>query len=159
MLSLNGVVNFVAGIFNATRTQKSDHINLCKKKVIDKWEVNAYKIANYTLQGFQVFKIGWSILDMVYNVDSISDVCYKSGVEFVWGLYGYGDKLDLRTAVDNVIFDFGNIFDAFRDTVLFFMDDARGEYDIPYDAGRGIGTALYMVLRPYGYPHPIKGKI
>jgi hypothetical protein len=47
-----------------------------------------------------------------------------------------------------VIFQFGNIFDALRDVLLFVNDDDRGEYDLPYDAGYGLGTATYLVLKP-----------
>lgn len=32
--------------------------------------------------------------------------------------------------------------------VLFFTDDARGEYNVPYDAGYGVGYAIYLVLKP-----------
>jgi hypothetical protein len=32
--------------------------------------------------------------------------------------------------------------------MLFFTDDDRGSYNIPYEAGYGLGFALYMVVRP-----------
>jgi hypothetical protein len=32
--------------------------------------------------------------------------------------------------------------------VLFFTQDQRGEYHVPYEAGYGLGTAIYLLFRP-----------
>lgn len=39
--------------------------------------------------------------------------------------------------------------------ILFFTDDARGEYNVPYDAGYGLGTALYLIMNPYWFTNAI----
>ena len=90
------------------------------------------------------------MFDMIYNVDIITQACYRTSFEFGYGLYDYGNRLDIRTGIDNVIFQFGNVYDAVRDTILFFIDDDRGEFDLPCDAGRGIGTAIFLLIIPAG---------
>ena len=55
------------------------------------------------------------------------------------GLKGYADLLYPSAVIDNFVFNFGDIFDALRDTVLYFSTSSRGEYNVPYDAGYGVG--------------------
>lgn len=62
--------------------------------------------------------------------------------------YGNLLLLDARTIIDNVIYQFGNIFDSVRDVILFFTDNSRGEFNLPYDAGYGLGNAMYLLLKP-----------
>jgi hypothetical protein len=52
----------------------------------------------------------------------------------------------------NVIYSFGDIYDAVRDVIIFMASDSRGVYNMPYDAGYAIGTSIYLVIRPPGYP-------
>jgi hypothetical protein len=30
-------------------------------------------------------------------------------------------------------------------------DDPRGEYNLPYDAGYGLGTAIFLAIKPPNY--------
>lgn len=102
---------------------------------------------NYTLDGLP-FKVGWRFLDMLYNVDPITRACYSGFKEVGTNTYNNALLLTPRVFLDNVIFNFGNIFDSIRDVILFFTDDDRGEYDLPYDAGYGLGNAVYLVFKP-----------
>ncbi len=95
-----------------------------------------------------MFDIGWAFLDMLYNVDPITQACYRSVKEVGVNVWGNIQLLDPRTFIDNVVFNFGRIFDSVRDSILFFTDDQRGEYDVPYDAGFGLGTAVYLLVKP-----------
>ena len=61
---------------------------------------------------------------------------------------GYGLQLTPKIAMDNFIYKFGDIFDAIRDVILFLTADDRGEYNLPSDAGYGLGTAIYLILNP-----------
>lgn len=94
----------------------------------------------------ELFDAGWRFLDMLYNVDPITQACYTSFKEV--GVTTYGNLLLItpRNFLDNFIFNFGNIFDAIRDVSLFMNDDPRGEYNLPYDAGYGLGTAIYLAI-------------
>ena len=97
-----------------------------------------------------MFKVGWNVLDMVYNIDPITITCYQSFKEVGVNFYSKILLLDPSTFINNVIFNFGDIFDSIRDVILFFTDDDRGDYNIPYDAGYGLGTAIHLVLKPKG---------
>lgn len=141
------MVSFTRGIVNGTKTPTTQNLTVCEQRIIKKWNDNALKIVNYTLAG-DLFKVGWALLDMIYNIDPIAQSCYKGFSESAMGIYGYGTQLDPKTVMDNVIFSFGHIFDSLRDVVLFFTDDARGEFNLPYDAGYGLGTAIYLVMKP-----------
>ena len=48
----------------------------------------------------------------------------------------------------NVVYNFGDIFDAGREFALFFMEDPRGTANSVYDAGFNLGTALYLLITP-----------
>ena len=122
-------------------------MTICQKKVIQKWGNNAKLIANYT-KSKMYWNVGWALLDMTYNINPITQSCYRGFSECGLGLYGYAVELDPKTVINNIVFNFGDIFDAIRDVILFMTDDARGEFNLPYDAGYGIGTALYLVLKP-----------
>lgn len=64
------------------------------------------------------------------------------------GLADYTSKLYPSVVMDNVVFNFGNIFDAFRDVVLFLSSSPRGELDLPYEAGYALGAAVYEIMKP-----------
>jgi len=104
-------------------------------------------ILNYTFTG-QFFKVIDSMLDMVYNIDPITQYCYRSFEEVGVSAYNNALLLDPSTLINNVIYQFGNIFDSVRDVVLFFTDNSRGVFNLPYDAGYGLGNAVFLVLRP-----------
>jgi len=102
---------------------------------------------NYTLE-FDFFDVGWRFLDILYNTDPITQSCYLSFKEVGSNIWGNIQLLDPRTFIDNIVFSFGKIFDSIRDVILFFTQDQRGEYHVPYDAGYGLGTALYLLFKP-----------
>ena len=102
---------------------------------------------NLILDG-NFFKAGWRFLDMLYNVDPITQACYTSFKEAGINFYGHLLLTSPRALLNNIIYNFGDIFDAFRDVILFVNDDPRGEYNVPYDAGFGLGTAIYLAIQP-----------
>lgn len=61
-------------------------------------------IYNYTLSNFQFFKIGFAMLDMVYNLDNITQSCTNTAIEASYGIENYFLELDPDTAINNVIF-------------------------------------------------------
>jgi hypothetical protein len=102
---------------------------------------------NSTLE-LKLFDVGWAFLDAVYNIDSITESCYRAVKESGNGFYTMATQLDPRTVIENVIFNFGDMYDSMRDVVLFLSDNSRGEFHLPYDAGLGLGNAVYLVLEP-----------
>ena len=56
--------------------------------------------------------------------------------------------LNPKTYIMNIVYNFGDIFDAGREFVLFFMNDPRGNANSVYDAGLNLGTAIYLLITP-----------
>ena len=119
---------------------------MCQKKLVDNWGNNLPKLANYT-KAWQGFKVGWVILDMLYSVDTITESCTRAGIESGFGFDAYYQQLSPKTVINNFIYRFGDIFDSLRDVILFLTDDNRGVYNLPYEAGYGLGTAVYYVIK------------
>ena len=114
----------------------------CEATVVQKWDLGFGKLVNNTLDG-NLFKAGWSLLDMIYNIHPITQSCYVGMKEGFFGLFNYGQTLYPSAVMDNVVFNFGNIFDAFRDTMLFFTASSRGEFNLPFEAGFATGEAVW----------------
>jgi len=84
---------------------------------------------------------------MIYNINSITQACFLTYEEVQNGVYKYSISIDPKTLIDNSIYQFGNIYDSIRDVYLYFTDDSRGVYNLPYDAGYGLGYAIYLVFK------------
>lgn len=48
----------------------------------------------------------------------------------------------------NTVYNFGAIFDAVREVVLFFSEDPRGLVDNVHDTGYNLGLALFFIITP-----------
>ena len=48
----------------------------------------------------------------------------------------------------NFVYNFGHIFDAFRDFTLFMTDDPRGNITNVYNAGYSLGYASFLMITP-----------
>ncbi len=140
-------MSFTRGTLNGTRALSTNNFTLCERRLITKVDGNLKLMWNYTLDG-DFFYVGWTFLDMLYNTDPITQACYRSTKEVGVNVWSSIQLLDPRTFIDNVVFSFGKIFDSIRDMILFFTQDQRGEYHVPYDAGYGLGTAIYLLFRP-----------
>ena len=112
-------------------------------------------MVNQTLDGDYI-SVGWTILDMIYNVNNITQSCGNGMQEVIQGLVSYYNSQYPSNVINNFIFNFGNIFDSVRNTVLFFMSDPRGDFTVPFQAGLGIGNAIYQILQPPTTPAPQK---
>lgn len=55
---------------------------------------------------------------------------------------------DFKIYLFNFVYNFGHIFDAFRDVYLFFAEDPRGRIDSVSRAGYSLGQALYFFITP-----------
>ena len=85
---------------------------------------------------------------MIYNINNVTQSCYTGMKEMSNGLIGYFKLQYPSNVIDNVVYNFGNIFDAFRDTILFFVSSDRGEYNVPFEAGMGAGEAIWNIMKP-----------
>jgi len=150
IFTFSGLISFTRGTFNGARALSTNNFAVCERRLITKVDGNAKLMWNYTLDG-DFFNFGWSFLDMLFNTDPITQACYRSFKEVGVNVWGNIQLLDPRTFIDNLVFSFGKIFDSIRDMILFFNHDQRGEYHVAYDAGFGLGNAVYLLFKPRYY--------
>ncbi len=135
------------GIADGTKTPVTNNITVCEDRVSNSWDHNAMKLVNVSKQG-DLWEIGWLTFDMIYNLDPITYSCWSGYKEVVLGIEYYVSQLYVSAVMNNIVFNFGDMFDSIRNTILYFTYDARGDYKIPYDAGYGLGHAIYGALKP-----------
>jgi hypothetical protein len=86
---------------------------------------------------------------MTYSTDIIAHVCYTA---FLEAFLGYKQMIYLyetpKYLIENVIFNFGDIYSNMRDFTLFFTGDERGTVEIPYEAGQLLGNSFYLIFEP-----------
>jgi hypothetical protein len=46
----------------------------------------------------------------------------------------------------NIVYNFGTVFDSIRDAILFYAGSNWGTVTVAYNAGYGVGNAIYYVL-------------
>ena len=63
-------------------------------------------------------------------------------------MFVYQNGYNPKNYIMNVIYNFGHIFDSIRDSVLFLMEDPRGQVTNVYDCGFSLGWATYMIITP-----------
>ena len=98
--------------------------------------------------GGDLYGAGFTLLDMIYNTHNITVSCYTGFAEMGRGLSYYVTQLAPSIVMDNTVYNFGNIFDALRDVVLFLVSSPRGEFNLPYEAGYAAGAAIYQIMMP-----------
>jgi hypothetical protein len=98
-------------------------------------------------KGVQIFKILRLVFDITYNTNIIAETCYKGLTEGTLSVTRRAESLNTKQLINNIVFNFGRVFDSIRDTLLYFNGDTRGQFLIPYEAGLGIGNAIYLVLQ------------
>jgi len=104
-------------------------------------------MVNRTREG-DAFAVGWILLDMIYNIDNITVSCGIGIMETADGIQKLAALQYPSSVIDNFVFNFGDIFDALRNTILYLTHNPRGDYNVPYDAGFGVGHAIYEVIQP-----------
>jgi hypothetical protein len=100
---------------------------------------------------FYVFDVLLTATKILSELHPIAFNCYNAGETTYVHYYdiiveenGYNPKNYLL----NSIYNFGHIFDAFRDAWLFLAQDPRGQLNNVYDMGYSIGWATYMFITP-----------
>lgn len=140
-------MGLLRGFIEGTKTAVTKNMTVCQEKTEQKWDVGFERLVNKTVEG-KLFDAGFALLDMIYNTHNITVACYTGMNEMSLGLAGYTSELYPSVVMDNVVFNFGNIFDAFRDVILFLTSSPRGELDLPYEAGYALGAAVYEIMKP-----------
>ena len=117
------------------------------------WQNNLVLIYNYTA-GNQPWLAGWSFLDIIYNVDTVSHYCYTAIQEGSLGIEDYGLQLYPSAIMNNLVYNFGDIFDSVRDSLIMLLSSPQGESDLVFKTGFGLGYALYLTMKPPTNPKP-----
>lgn len=55
---------------------------------------------------------------------------------------------DFKIYLMNFVYNFGHMFDSFRDVYLFLAEDPRGKIDNVSRAGYSLGQALFFFITP-----------
>jgi len=147
------VTNFFGGFLNGTGTLTTQNMTLCEKVVMINWQNNLVLIYNYTA-GNEPWLAGWSLLDIIYNVDTVSRYCYTAIYEGALGLENYGLQLYPSAIMNNVVYNFGDIFDSVRDSLIMLLSNPQGEGDLVFKSGFGLGYALFLAMKPPVNPKP-----
>ena len=89
-----------------------------------------------------------TFFDMTYSTDIIFRTCNDGFMEAAQKMLVYINIYQTpKLLIMNIIYNFGTIFDSFRNGMMYFTGDSRGIIAAPYDAGYSIGYALYNVVR------------
>lgn len=100
---------------------------------------------------FYVYDVALTATRILSQLHPIAFNCYNAGESTYLQYYhiiveenGWNPKNYLM----NTIYNFGHIFDAYRDAWLFIAMDPRGQINNVYDMGYSIGFATYMFITP-----------
>ena len=126
---------------------------MCENTVMINWQDNVVLIYNYTA-GNEPWLAGWSFLDIIYNVDTVSHFCYTAIEEGFIGIDGYVVQLYPSAVMNNVVYNFGDIFDSVRDSLIMLLSSPQGENNLVYKSGFGFGYAFYLTVKPPVNPKP-----
>ena len=86
---------------------------------------------------------------MTYNTDKIVKSCSIGIEDSIIKLLSYLAIFNSpKVFIENIIHNFGYLFDASRDLYYFFGYDVRGRYNEPFDAGLAVGTMIWLVFKP-----------
>jgi hypothetical protein len=87
------------------------------------------------------------VTDMVYNFHNALVACpkgYKKGWDLM--IATVDDFKDPTHYMNNVIFNFGHIFDNLRDFYMWLVYGSPGEDNNPYNQGYALGNVVYWIF-------------
>lgn len=135
-------MGFMRGFVEGTKTATTKNMTVCQDKTVNKWDNGFSLFVNQTMDA-DMYGAGFTLLDMIYNTHNITVACFNGFTEMSIGLTNYAMQLAPSIVMDNTVYNFGNIFDAFRDVILFLTSSPRGEFNLPYEAGFAAGAATF----------------
>lgn len=86
---------------------------------------------------------------MTYSSHEIALTCFDG---FEESFLGYKQLIQLydqpKILIQNLIYNFGDIWDNMRDFVEYYVEEQRGVYNIPYLTGKLLGNSFYLLFQP-----------
>lgn len=161
MLTIEGPVLFTQGFLNGTQMTKDKNVYQCERLIYEDIIGSANDIFNIsgtmiaTESGienvYNLFDLLNSATRILESSYPISVNCWEAGFvvsnHFV-DVYEGNNGLDPKNYLMNVVYNFGHIFDAFRNVYLFLKQDPRGLVDNVHDTGYSLGLAVYYIITP-----------
>ncbi len=147
--SVTGILSFVNGFANGTTIADTPNYTLCYNAIqgiviaINETEYEFY--ANDTIYGWLVTAESFfSIFTYLYPINFS---CYYGFIEAVENVATYGGTIaNPFLLYTNVVYNFGLIYDAVKNMVLFFLGFPRPGYTTPGDVGFELGSAVFYLL-------------
>jgi len=146
LLSLKGPMDFATGLYDGLQMQENAQMHECERLVDDKVQDNLILLYNHTLS-YDIFKALDVLADIVYNAYGIYETCpigFKQGFDSI-ALVEEKMK-DPKHYMDNLIFNFGLIFDNIRDFYMWLQFGSMGEENGPYNNGFALGNVAYYAF-------------
>mmetsp|Transcript_10139 Transcript_10139/g.8935 ORF Transcript_10139/g.8935 Transcript_10139/m.8935 type:complete len:138 (-) Transcript_10139:18-431(-) len=118
----------------------------CEYLIEVKVQKNLKTMWNNTLE-IELGEAFSGLLDIVYNSRGLYNECpagYRQGYESIQ--LREGKFKDPTHYMDNIIFNFGMIFDNVRDFVMWIQYGSAGENYGPYNSGFSLGNVVYFAF-------------
>jgi hypothetical protein len=84
-MTFSGFISFTTGAIAGTRMTTSNNLTLCQQNLLTKWAENGRLFVNYTLER-EGWEAGWTVLYMTYNINTVTQSCYRTFNEFGTGI-------------------------------------------------------------------------
>ncbi len=110
-------MQFIIGVFNGSSLLTTQNLTQCRA-IIDKHVVqNGLYIVNRTKEG-DIYVALTTVFDITYHLYDINTHCYYGVLDGVDTLIKVRNAYtNPRNLIDNLVYNFGHIFDALRDGI------------------------------------------
>lgn len=162
LFTISGPFEFARGFVNGTQMMKNNDTHMCDNIIFDTIIPDMEEVRNLSISinmepdGYQAvfifFDISLLMTRLLSNLHPFCFHCWNSGDHIYLHYYDIvvvqnGDDY-AKPYMLNLVYNFGAIFDAMREVVLFFIEDPRGLSNNVHDAGYNLGLVLYFFITP-----------
>ena len=126
--------------------EENADLKQCEYLVEEKVQGNLQTMWNNTLE-VELGEAMSNLLDIVYNTRGLYNSCPKGYIQGYESIKLRGEKFtDPTHYMDNIIFNFGMIFDNVRDFIMWIEYGSAGEDFGPYNSGYSLGNVVYFAF-------------
>ncbi|CDW75220.1 UNKNOWN [Stylonychia lemnae] len=149
VISVNGIADIIVGFLNGTTLTSTQSSQNCESAI--RFQDQGLRSGlNILITNFTVFGVFNSIdkfLILPYHWDQIADKCYDSIFDAMLVVMSYttflSDKNVLQT---NLVYNFGLIYNIFKDLYYYFTDNSKTKIKNAFSAGFSIGSFFYYLF-------------
>lgn len=166
LATIRAPFEFMGGFINGTQLDKDEATHICNNLVFNTLIGDVELVINLTLSFindvqkdpfqsiFILFDDALLVAKITGYLHPVTLNCWNGG-ENIYGHYrnfavrmSQDDQYFLKDFLLNFVYNFGHIFDAARDVVLFFIEDPRGTTNLVHDMGYNVGLIQYLLITP-----------